>query len=76
VESNIRSWFKTWTVISIVHKLDAVLDYDKVAVLEAGKLVEFDNPRALLERESLFRDHYLTSVQQRLEGRPNMANDI
>lgn len=52
------AYFKEWTVIAITHKLDSILDFDKVAVLDAGQLVEFDEPRALLERESTFRGLY------------------
>lgn len=31
------------------------MDSDKIAVLDAGKLVELDNPQALLARDSHFR---------------------
>lgn len=47
----IRTHFKDQTIITIAHKLDTVLDYDKIAFLEQGRLVEFDTPRALLSRE-------------------------
>jgi ATP-binding cassette, subfamily C (CFTR/MRP), member 1 len=32
------------------------VDFDKVVVLQDGRVVEFDNPRALLERDSEFRN--------------------
>jgi ATP-binding cassette subfamily C (CFTR/MRP) protein 4 len=37
------------TVIMITHKLDYVLQYDKVMVLDNGSVVEFDHPSLLLE---------------------------
>jgi ATP-binding cassette subfamily C (CFTR/MRP) protein 4 len=37
------------TVIIITHKLDYVLEYDKVLVLDKGGIVEFDSPSRLLE---------------------------
>lgn len=60
IDEVVRTWFKDWTVLAIAHKLDSILDYDRVAVLEAGCLVEFDEPRKLLTEDgSVFRDLYL-----------------
>ena len=39
-------------VIAVVHKLDTVLDFDKIAVLEAGSLVEFDTPDVLVSKDA------------------------
>ncbi|KIP07615.1 hypothetical protein PHLGIDRAFT_413728 [Phlebiopsis gigantea 11061_1 CR5-6] len=44
------------SVITVAHRLQTIMDYDKIMVLDAGHLVEFDTPRALLEkRYGLFR---------------------
>ncbi|PHH92904.1 hypothetical protein CDD83_3735 [Cordyceps sp. RAO-2017] len=48
----IESEFKDATVVTIAHRLKAILGSDRIAVLEAGELVEFDSPDALLSRES------------------------
>ena len=47
----IRTHFKDQTIITIAHKLHTVLEYDKIAFLEQGRVVEFDTPKALLSRE-------------------------
>lgn len=47
----LRSWFAQWTVIAIAHKLESILDFDRVAVLDDGHLVEFGQPRILLDEE-------------------------
>lgn len=47
----IRRQFKDKTIIAIVHKLDTVMDFDRIAVLEEGLLVEFDSPQRLLEKD-------------------------
>ncbi|KAJ6119541.1 P-loop containing nucleoside triphosphate hydrolase protein [Penicillium sp. IBT 18751x] len=47
----IRAYFKDQTIIAIAHKLDTILDYDKIAFLEQGRVVEFDTPKALLSSE-------------------------
>ncbi|KHN96132.1 ABC transporter [Metarhizium album ARSEF 1941] len=44
----LRSRFKDQTVISVVHKLQSVLDFDRVILLENGRLVESGKPRELL----------------------------
>lgn len=38
-----------------MHKLDNVMSFDKVAVMEKGRLVEFGPPRSLQAREGLFK---------------------
>lgn len=42
----------------IVEKLDTIIDFDRIAVLDAGCLVEFDSPQNLLSREGLFKHMY------------------
>lgn len=58
VDKVLRTWFDGWTIITIAHKLDSVLDYDKIAVLDAGELVEFESPQSLLARDTVFRELY------------------
>ena len=47
----IRSKLTGRTILTIAHRLETILDYDKVLVLDSGKVMEFDSPRILLERE-------------------------
>jgi ABC-type multidrug transport system fused ATPase/permease subunit len=51
----IREEFAGCTVIAIVHRLGAVADFDRVAVVDSGRVVEWDSPKALLERDSEFK---------------------
>jgi ABC-type multidrug transport system fused ATPase/permease subunit len=39
------------TIITIAHRLQTIIDYDKVLVLEKGKVVEFDDPWELIKKE-------------------------
>ncbi|KAJ3269226.1 hypothetical protein HDV01_001673 [Terramyces sp. JEL0728] len=55
VQDAIQQHFQTTTVICIAHRLNTIADFDKVLVLEKGKMVEFDTPANLLEsKNSLF----------------------
>ncbi|KAK4170055.1 hypothetical protein QBC43DRAFT_329617 [Cladorrhinum sp. PSN259] len=49
IQRLIRKKFSNHTIIAVAHRLDTIMDFDKVAVLDGGKLVEFDSPYALLE---------------------------
>lgn len=50
IQEVIRSRFEDSTVLTIAHRLNTVMDYDKVLVMDQGKVVEFDNPRVLLQK--------------------------
>lgn len=54
IQRVIREEFSTYTIITVAHRLDTILDSDQVAVLERGRLVEFGSVPALLSRESAF----------------------
>ena len=45
----IRSEFQGRTIVMIAHRLSSLLDFDRVAVLDRGSLVEFGQPVELLE---------------------------
>ncbi|KAK4224363.1 hypothetical protein QBC38DRAFT_18446 [Podospora fimiseda] len=49
IQRLIRKKFADKTIIAVAHRLDTIMDFDKVAVLDGGKLVEFDSPYSLLE---------------------------
>lgn len=48
MQALLRSEFKDQTIISVVHKLQSVLDFDRVILLENGRMVESGNPKELL----------------------------
>ncbi|KAJ5869650.1 hypothetical protein N7455_004591 [Penicillium solitum] len=50
----------------IVEKLDTIIDFDRIAVLDAECLVEFDTPQNLLPREGLFKQMYSGTDGQEL----------
>ena len=44
------------TIITIAHRLNTVVDYDRVLVLKDGVIAELDSPRTLMMTEgSIFR---------------------
>jgi len=51
IQETIRTKLNHCTVITIAHRVNTVLDYDRVLVLENGKVVEFDKPETLVQNE-------------------------
>ncbi|XP_046571958.1 LOW QUALITY PROTEIN: multidrug resistance-associated protein 1-like [Haliotis rubra] len=49
IQSTIRTAFSDCTVITIAHRLNTILDYDRILVLSAGQILEFESPDKLLE---------------------------
>ncbi|XP_018326344.1 probable multidrug resistance-associated protein lethal(2)03659 isoform X3 [Agrilus planipennis] len=49
IQQTIRTKFKHCTVLTIAHRLATVMDSDRILVLDAGNVVEFDHPHILLQ---------------------------
>jgi ABC-type multidrug transport system fused ATPase/permease subunit len=49
-----RQWKGTSTLIAVVHRLDIVKEYDKVAFLKAGKIVEMGTYEELMAKKGYF----------------------
>uniref|UniRef100_A0A8C9TJ62 Canalicular multispecific organic anion transporter 1-like n=1 Tax=Scleropages formosus TaxID=113540 RepID=A0A8C9TJ62_SCLFO len=54
IQSTIRKQFSHCTVLTIAHRLHTILDSSRVMVLDAGRIVEFDSPSALLQKQGHF----------------------
>lgn len=52
IQETIRSEFKDKTIITIAHRLETVMDSDKILTLDSGEVKEFDTPKKLLQDES------------------------
>jgi len=48
IQKTIREELSDAIVITIAHRLKTVMDYDRILVLDDGKIVEFGDPRSLL----------------------------
>ncbi|KAF7870491.1 hypothetical protein EAF04_004235 [Stromatinia cepivora] len=54
----IREVFHNCTIIAVAHRLNTIVDFDRVALFDRGEMMEYDTPGNLLARPSLFRKLY------------------
>nr|QUF59448.1 ATP-binding cassette transporter Abcc1-4 [Brachionus angularis] len=52
IQQTIRTEFKDCTVLTIAHRLNTILDSNRIMVLDKGKIAELDSPKNLLEKKT------------------------
>lgn len=68
----IRQKFANHTIVAVAHKLETILDFDQIVVLDAGCVKEVGSPHDLLENEesefSKLYNQSKTSSHQKTTG--------
>ncbi|KAJ8918369.1 hypothetical protein NQ315_008063 [Exocentrus adspersus] len=52
IQKTIRRKFANCTVLTVAHRLNTIMDSDKVLVMDSGTMVEFDHPYILLQNQN------------------------
>lgn len=70
IQASLRQNFATATLVAVAHRLNTVMDYDRILVLDGGRVVEFGEPQALLaDRRSAFAS--LVAASSKLPPSPS-----
>ncbi|NXY47604.1 MRP7 protein, partial [Ceuthmochares aereus] len=64
VQHTIRQRFADKTVLTIAHRLNTILDSDRVLVMQAGRVAELDTPTRLSQKDGSLFQRLLHSGQQ------------
>ncbi|KAM6212965.1 multidrug resistance-associated protein 1-like [Sarcoramphus papa] len=56
VQSTIKREFYNCTILTIAHRLHTVMDSERVLVLDAGRILEYDTPHNLLQQKGAFSE--------------------
>ncbi|XP_066034710.1 ATP-binding cassette sub-family C member 10 isoform X1 [Chamaea fasciata] len=64
LQQTIRQRFADKTVLTIAHRLNTILDSDRVLVMQAGRVAELDSPARLSQKDGSLFQHLLHSRQQ------------
>ena len=55
LQTTLRSnMFQDRTIITNAHRINTILDSDRIVVLDHGRVAEFDTPQELVKRKGLF----------------------
>ncbi|KIJ46424.1 hypothetical protein M422DRAFT_165131 [Sphaerobolus stellatus SS14] len=55
IQTTISEEFADRTILCIAHRLKTIIGYDKICVLDAGQIAEFDTPLSLFNAGGIFR---------------------
>ena len=61
LQQMIRKQFSTCTTLTIAHRLNTIMDADRVCVMDAGVVAEYDTPYNLLHQEGVFKGMVLAA---------------
>ncbi|KAI4458499.1 atp-binding cassette sub-family c [Holotrichia oblita] len=70
IQATIRRKFAHCTVLTVAHRLNTIMDSQRIIVMAAGRIVEFDHPYALLQNT----DGFLYKMVQ--ETGPTMTKQL
>ena len=56
IQASIKKCFTKSTMLIVAHRVQTVLECDRIIVLHSGEIVEFDSPMRLMKKDGFFND--------------------
>jgi ATP-binding cassette subfamily C (CFTR/MRP) protein 1 len=72
IQGMIRENFKEATVLTIAHRLNTIMDSDRVLVLDDGEIVEYDTPEVLLSKKD---GYFRAMIDKSHEAKSDVLED-
>jgi ATP-binding cassette subfamily B multidrug efflux pump len=66
--SNLNDWWRDKTAVIITHRIFSLLEFDKVIVLDDGKIVEQGTHDSLLQQNGYYAEMYLRQQEQDVDA--------
>lgn len=70
IQQTIRRELADSTTLTIAHRLNTIMDSDRIMVLSAGRIIEFDTPHTLLQNKDSMFSHLVEQVTPGGSGTP------
>jgi len=51
IQETVMKEFSDWTILTIAHRLNTIIGYDRILVLDKGRVEQYGSPKELLEDE-------------------------
>ena len=75
IQKIIKNKFNESTVITIAHRLNTIIQYDKIVVMSDGRVTDQGSPIDLLEKEGIFRDLVMELGENNFEKMKTFAQN-
>ncbi|KAG8034821.1 hypothetical protein G9C98_007897 [Cotesia typhae] len=75
IQKTIRNKFKDCTVLTIAHRLNTIMDSDRVLVMDNGRIVEFDHPHLLLKNKDGYFSKMLSETGKAMSDKLKLISE-
>lgn len=79
LQTRMKSVFKDRTIITIAHRINTILDSDRIVVLDKGRVAEVGTPKELVRSKGLFfklvREAGLEGAVERESAKGNLGGE-